>query len=75
MEVEEGSSTCADCPLEAKCFGLNEVAPNPGYWRLNSLSTNFLKCPNPEACLGGYNDSVLLSYEGLCKEGYQGVLC
>ena len=36
-------------------FGGHELFPQPGYWRFNENSTNFLLCPLKEACLGGLN--------------------
>lgn len=57
------------------CLGRNEVAPLSGYWRLTKTSENILPCPNPDACLGGYNGTDIISYTGACATGYDGILC
>ncbi len=63
--------SCQKCPKNANCFGLNIIAPTKGHWRSSLNSTNFLKCPNEEACLeGDLNHSV-----SNCATGYKGILC
>ena len=64
-------SFCDDCLPNSRCYGGNKVAPRPGYWRSNATSTNFIKCPNEEVCLGGNETEPL----GVCADAYQGVLC
>lgn len=56
------------------CLGGSAISPNPGYWRSDKLSDNFVKCENYDACLGGeYEDSV--SPTGVCSRGYRGPAC
>lgn len=51
--TEPGS--CKECPTErAYCEGGANVGPKPGYWRVSNMSSDFLKCPYPAACLGFY---------------------
>ena len=78
---------CRDCPSEAVCTGGASVYPKAGYWRYDWLSTTFLQCPNPAACLNFTNSIVCEanrtcpnqgytpSLEGTCSEGYTGNLC
>ncbi len=33
------------------CEGGDVVYPKAGYWRMNVLSDNFIKCPQDDACL------------------------
>lgn len=48
------SNICLPCPnIQFKCLGGTSLIPNPGYWRLNSQSTNFMICPIFDNCLGG----------------------
>jgi hypothetical protein len=47
------------------------MAPKPGYYRRNLQSTEFIKCPNKQACYGGSIDKLI----GICAPGYKGVLC
>lgn len=67
------NDTCRPCPPGAVCPGRDLLLPQPGYWHSTNYSTNFKRCPEPEACalpIPGVNDSVLV-----CKEGHQGNLC
>eukprot|EP00347_Sterkiella_histriomuscorum_P022241 403331176 len=63
--------TCQKCDPNAICYGLYKVAPKPGYWRSSNTSTNFIKCPNSFACLGGNEYDPI----GNCSEGFKGVMC
>ena len=47
------------------------MAPTSQYWRSNSSSTNFIKCPKPDICLGGDINNP----KGKCEKGYKGYLC
>lgn len=62
---------CEECLEAENCFGSNHTSPKPTYWRSSPTSSNYLKCFNPDACLGGEEESPL----GDCKEGYGGILC
>ena len=53
------------------CYGANYTAPKAEYWRSSPTSTNYILCPNPEACLAGSEEEPL----GICAEGYDGILC
>ena len=53
------------------CFGSTLTAPQDTYWRSSSESTNYIPCLNPDACKAGDSSSPT----GICKEGYDGVLC
>ena len=45
---------CLQCKnLEFSCGGGFNLTPNPGYWRYSNFSTNFMKCPQIQHCLGG----------------------
>mmetsp|Transcript_29102 Transcript_29102/g.26489 ORF Transcript_29102/g.26489 Transcript_29102/m.26489 type:complete len:106 (-) Transcript_29102:330-647(-) len=53
------------------------MGPKRGYWRENPASSNFIRCPNQDACIGyttGDYDEFM-SATGLCAEGYDGKLC
>lgn len=81
------ADSCRDCPSEAVCAGGASVYPKAGYWRYDWLSTTFLRCPNPAACLNATNTTVCEgnrtclsqgytpSFEGTCLQGYTGNLC
>jgi len=44
---------CTPCPVDrADCEGGPNIGPLPGYWRSANTSSNFIRCPNPSACLG-----------------------
>ena len=43
---------CLACPLNARCFGGEDIGPVPGYWRSDKYSLAFLSCFNSAACLG-----------------------
>jgi hypothetical protein len=44
---------CKKCDSEkATCTGGNDIGPKPGYWRPSNSSSNFMRCPNPDVCLG-----------------------
>ena len=52
-DVQTVPGTCEECLKEETCFGANSTAPMPGYWRSSPSSTNYIKCFNEDACLGG----------------------
>ena len=58
------------------CHGGSNLSPKPGYWRLNSNSKNFFKCPKVKLCKGSdrnhFNKSASV---GICQKGSQGVVC
>ena len=67
---------CQDCNKKNfYCFGGFNLTPKSTYWRLSIKSTNFIKCFNPDACLGDnrkYRTNFDIKYAiGLCGEGYQ----
>lgn len=65
---------CKACPSDkAECSGGNEIGPKPGYWRSSNVSDNFLRCPNPDMCLGWVEPDW--NRMGACVTGYSGVLC
>jgi hypothetical protein len=65
---------CKPCPSDkADCSGGNEIGPKPGYWRPSNTSSNFMRCPNPDVCLGWV--APHWNPKGQCAEGYGGVLC
>ena len=70
-EAQLEPGTCDECLETENCFGSNQTSPKPTYWRSYATSTNYLKCFNPDACLGGGQESPL----GDCKEGYGGIMC
>ncbi|TNV88247.1 hypothetical protein FGO68_gene13755 [Halteria grandinella] len=70
--VEPGD--CEACPSDkAECSGGNDIGPKPGYWRSSNTSDNFLRCPNPDVCLGWVSPDY--NPMGACAKGYSGVLC
>ena len=62
---------CNECLEMENCYGSNSTSPKAQYWRSSPTSINYIPCPNPDACLGGDDNSPL----GKCAEGYDGVLC
>jgi len=75
--LSTSDAECSACPSEAYCWGLDKIAPKSGYWRANSNSLQFIKCPNPDACLGATpgNDGHLPSGRCNYDDGYEGPLC
>ena len=69
--AQKNPGTCEVCLPTEQCYGANMTSPQPFYWRSSPTSTNYIKCFNPEACLGGTKDAPL----GICKEGYSGIMC
>ncbi len=60
--------TCAECPIEAKCYGGNlEPFARAGYYKQDR--TTYFECRPSVACVGG-NDTARQ-----CKKGYTGVAC
>jgi hypothetical protein len=65
---------CIPCPTDkAECNGGNGIGPLPGYWRSSNITSNFIKCPNPDVCLGWKEPDW--DPKGSCAPGYTGVLC
>ena len=54
FNFKPNSQNCAVCKSRKEffCYGGNNLTTKKSFWRLNSNSTNFLKCPNELACLG-----------------------
>ena len=50
-----------------------KISLNQGYWRVSRNSTTIIECPNPDACLGGYNSTS--EYPVNWEDGYKGILC
>jgi len=69
----EGS--CKACPEGAICYGNYTMVPQEEYWRVDMLSEQFWLCPYKPACLGSPEPPNVLSFTGLCAEGYFGNLC
>ena len=44
---------CSICYSDSRfyCYGINNISPKPGFWRPDSDSDCFLKCPT-KACMG-----------------------
>lgn len=78
---------CIKCTEEIPfyCFGGLSLTPKRGYWRFNENSTNFIKCPIDQVCLGDtrIQSSDYFSYfnydskyaTGKCQENHEGVFC
>ncbi|CDW83118.1 UNKNOWN [Stylonychia lemnae] len=65
---------CKTCPASlAICNGGAELGPQPGFWRNSNVSYSFIKCLNPDACLGMIPPEN--NPQGSCLEGYKGILC
>jgi len=75
LEDPYSNPTCTPCDdTVAVCLGGAKVAPKPGYWRYDVLSSNFMECPQESACLGGYVNDIY-SAHGECEYPYEGNLC
>jgi len=52
------SSSQTTCPVQAFCNGtgttLETLYLKPGYWRTYSGSSQFIQCPQPQFCAGGF---------------------
>ena len=59
------NDNCKDCfGLDFSCQTGGLYTPNEGFWRYGNYSSNFVKCPKQQNCLGGdlsLNDSTLLA--------------
>ncbi|TNV88077.1 hypothetical protein FGO68_gene10837 [Halteria grandinella] len=74
LTVPTEPTQCLPCPSDkAYCYKGTQIYPLPGYWRSSIDSENFIKCLNPESCLGGM--FPLDNLTGHCADGYQGVMC
>ena len=64
---------CDVCPHGGNCTGLDVpyIAAQPGFYRTSTVTTKFNKCPNPEACVGGFDSLCLVGN----NSGYTGTLC
>ena len=51
-------TNCLVCPLNARCFGGEDIGPVPGYWRSDKYSLAFLSCFNSAACLGSLHPAA-----------------
>lgn len=77
------TTTCQPClsNYPFNCFGGLNLTLKSGYWRSADISTNFLKCPVSENCLGDSRtldeNTIYLNYysSGKCNIGYTGPLC
>ncbi len=75
LEDPYSNPTCTPCDdTVAVCLGGAKVAPKPGYWRYDTMSSNFMECPQESACLGGYVNDIY-SAHGVCDFPYEGNLC
>ena len=55
LSLMTSPGNCVPCPTqEAYCEGGANIAPRPGYWRSSNISSDFIQCYNPSACLGWY---------------------
>ena len=65
--TEPGS--CQKCPTsQAVCNGGSDIGPLPGYWRSTNLTSTFIRCLRPSACLGMVQPQF--DPQGSCGEGY-----
>lgn len=65
---------CTPCPTAtSQCLGGSNIGPLPGYWRRTNTSSNFIRCPNPSACLGWVAPEW--NQLGQCVAGQHGILC
>ena len=64
---------CNVCPHGGNCTGLDVpyIAAKPGFYRTSIVTTTFNECPNPEACVGGFDSLCLVGN----NSGYTGTLC
>ena len=69
--AQKSQGSCLPCNTRAICYGMNNTAPKPGYWRANATKEEYFECPEKEACLGGNITDPF----GQCAEGYQGIMC
>ena len=87
MEQTFAHQFCIKCTEEIPfyCFGGLNVTPKHGFWRFNENSTNFIKCPIDNVCLGDtriqsseyfnyYNYDIKYA-TGKCKDNHEGVFC
>jgi hypothetical protein len=44
---------CQSCPRHASCPGGNKINVDPGYWRVDEMSSDIIECLYAEACIGG----------------------
>ena len=64
---------CEPCPIGGNCTGLGveTIGALPGFYRTRRDTTKFIECPNPEACLGGVDNTCLVAN----NSGFAGTLC
>jgi len=72
---EKTNNSCQPCTSRMICKGGDMVGPQEGYWRISAESTEFLPCPNSDACAGTPNEKQTFTYTGNCSDGYKGNLC
>eukprot|EP00947_MAST-08B_sp_MAST-8B-sp1_P006231 g6231.t1 len=62
---KNSTTTCLACPEGIKCdaagSNLADLALDAGMWRAGPGDRNFLRCPVPEACVGGTGSSNIAS--------------
>lgn len=56
---------------DLECFAGSQKYPKIGFWRSNYQSSEWIRCPRAELCLGGDTQNLL----GMCDIGYTGPLC
>ncbi|EWS74433.1 transmembrane protein, putative (macronuclear) [Tetrahymena thermophila SB210] len=78
QECRQGTYSFSD-PYNASCFNQPEgvqksfgstLIMQPGYWRSSQYSATILECQFQGSCIGGEGYG-----NGLCQNGYQGVMC
>ncbi|CAI2363468.1 unnamed protein product [Moneuplotes crassus] len=81
--LQQNSTECISCDLNAVCLGSNQVSVAPGHWRRFQNSTKIVECIVEEACDGGFvstenssqNSDSSNIHPVKCAEGYSGNLC
>ncbi|CAI2376317.1 unnamed protein product [Moneuplotes crassus] len=71
--LEWNSTQCTTCMKNAVCQGGSKISVNPDYWRSSLNSTDLVKCPIRDICLGRFNE--INEHPVECSEGYSGYLC
>ncbi|CAI2371351.1 unnamed protein product [Moneuplotes crassus] len=64
---------CDSCMDHATCLGGTEIYVDNGFWRKTPNSTEIIKCPREDSCLGKYVPGIEEPTE--CAPGYNGLLC
>ena len=58
-EAQNEPGQCKACDQNSYCYGMNNTAPKPGYWRSQPTLEIFTACTRPESCLGGNSTDPL----------------